>query len=310
MKLPTLPDWIKEMPARMREAFFAGAKACWEILITVGRWVIAFALKLLQFLLKALSFCWSIFLAVLFWILRLVGAVILAILAGAYRYGPSGILFLIGLAALAAIIWVFVFEFDAAHWLTVDSSHDSSHANLYYVVTIVCLPLQTLLLLIAGLYAWRTLRQNLQFKQRDVEQQCVDDYLAIHEQMREAATDTDKIEASVRKYWIHMIYEFYWWRRGLISSRLYRIWTEFREREFRTNLSYYPVGHVFPPNQASPIKTFVDGYEFCRNNYVFRKNTDFVKFMDYLLERSKKPERHLWWFQLEPFRHQSLGGWF
>jgi len=106
-----------------------------------------------------------------------------------------------------------------------------------------------------------------------------------------------------------MIYEFYWWRRGLLSRGLFLICSEFREREFRENKSYYPAQHNFAGTQP-PFGTFVEGYTFCRNNNVFRSDSHFVNLMNYLLKRSRQPQRRLWWFQIERFRHRSLGWWF
>jgi hypothetical protein len=310
MKLPRLPARARELPARIHAAWMAGARGCANLPTVVWQWIAARARRAGQLGLSALRFFDRCLIGAVLAMIKAGAAVITFVLAVLYRYAVAGTLTFAGLAMGLAILWTFWFKLNAADWLITDTTHDSAHANLYYVITIICLPLQTFLLLIAGLYGWRTLRQNLEFKQRDVEQQCVDDYLAILKQLRDAAIDPVKIEAAVRAYWIHMIYEFYWWRRGLISRGLFLIWAEFREREFRKNHSYYPAGHAFQANQTPPIRTFVEGFEFCRDQHVFRKNSDFIKFMTYLLIRSRRPERRLWWFEIERFRHRSLGWWF
>jgi hypothetical protein len=213
---------------------------------------------------------------------------------------------------LAGVLWAFWFKLGAPDFLTVDK-RDTEHANLNYVITIICLPLQSLLLLIAGLYGWRTLRQNHEFKQRDVEQQCVTDYMAVQKQIQDAGNDQKKVEAAIRAYWVLMVYEFYWWRRGLISRRLFLSWAEFREKEFRRNLSYFHPAPTPPTGAAAPtprpFENFIQGFTYCQDHNVIRKGTDFVRFMNYLHDRSRGPERPLYWFHIERFRHRSLGGW-
>lgn len=152
--------------------------------------------------------------------------------------------------------------------------------------------------------------QNLEFKQRDVERQFVTDFMDVHRQIAEAGTDYKKLEAAVRAYWILMICEFYWWRRGLISRRLFLIWTEFREQEFRKNLPYFPAPTAAAGATPPQFNDCFGGFTYCKDHHVFRKGSHFVKFMNYLHSRSQGPERPLRWFQIERFRHRSVGEWF
>ena len=75
---------------------------------------------------------------------------------------------------------------------------DTSHATLYYAVTIIFLPLQTLLVLVGGTYGWQALRQNRRFKQHEVEASCVRDYVAIDQRFEQAAGDSEKIRGGPR----------------------------------------------------------------------------------------------------------------
>jgi hypothetical protein len=139
-------------------------------------------------------------------------------------------------------------------------------------------------------------------------------YMAVQKQLQDAENDYKKVEAAIRAYWLLMVYEFYWWRRGMISRRLFLAWAEFREQEFRRNLSYFhpvptpPAGATAPT--PPPFENFIQGFTYCKDHNVIRAGTHFVRFMNYLYDRSQRPERPLHWFHIERFRHRSLGGWF
>jgi hypothetical protein len=180
---------------------------------------------------------------------------------------------------------------------------DSWNANLYYLANIVLLPLQSFFLLIGGLYAWRTLSQNRKFKQHEVEASCIRDYLAIERQLAEAGNDRQKIETAVRAYWILMIYEYYWWRHGLLSRDLFAVWCEFRVQHFRKNPRYA----FGAPNPGNPLQftTYREGYNFCKTEKVFRAPSKFDTLMLTLMERANSNTDDLRWHHIERFRH----GW-
>jgi len=310
MKFPSIVTWVKRV---CRTDISRVARRVADFSIAASQWVAPRLTLAAHFGMKVLrkSFEWVLW--ALGWIVDSVAKGMVFLLAVIYRYGVAGIILVAGLALVAGVLWAFWFKLGAPDFLTADK-RDTEHANLNYVVTIICLPLQSFLLLIAGLYGWRTLRQNLEFKQRDVEQQCVTDYIAVQKQLQDAENDHKKVEAAIRTYWLLMVYEFYWWRRGMISRRLFLAWAEFREQEFRRNLSYFHPAPTSPTGATAPtpppFENFIQGFTYCKDHNVIRTGTHFVRFMNYLHDRSQRPERPLYWFHIERFRHRSLGGWF
>jgi hypothetical protein len=177
---------------------------------------------------------------------------------------------------------------------------DTSHATLYYAVTVIFLPLQTLLVLVGGAYGWQALRQNLRFKQHEVEASCVRDYVAIDQRFELAASDGEKIKEAVRAYWALIVYEYYWWRRGLVSRTLFTIWCEFHVQKFRKNAPY-----KFPSDGTPPFGSFREGFEFCRSNSVFSHPSVFDDLMQYLIKRADNSLENLQWYDIEHYRR----GW-
>jgi hypothetical protein len=166
---------------------------------------------------------------------------------------------------------------------------DTRNANLYYLANIIFVPLQTFLLLIGGLYAWRTLSQNRKFKQHDVESVCIRDYLAIAKQLADAGSDRQKIEVAIRAYWILMVYEYYWWHRGLLSRDLFAVWCEFRVQHFRKNPTY--AFATQPSDDPFKFKDYREGYAFCKSEKVFRSPSKFDDLMLALMERANSQAR-------------------
>lgn len=177
---------------------------------------------------------------------------------------------------------------------------DTSHATLYYAMTIIFLPLQTLLVLVGGAYGWQALRQNRRFKQHEVEASCVRDYVAIDQRFEQAASDGDKIKEAVRAYWALIVYEYYWWRRGLVSRTLFTIWCEFHVQKFRKNAPY-----KFLPDETPPFRSFREGFDFCRSNSVFSHPSVFDDLMQYLIKRADNNLENLQWYDIEHYRR----GW-
>ena len=193
---------------------------------------------------------------------------------------------------------------DLVEQLLPKNAADTRNANLYYLANIIFVPLQTFLLLIGGLYAWRTLSQNRKFKQHDVESACIRDYLAIEKQLADAGSDRQKIEAAVRAYWILMVYEYYWWHRGLLSRDLFAIWCEFRVQRFRNNPTY--AFGTQPAENPLQFKNYREGYVFCKSEKVFRSPSKFDDLMLALTERANSQADNLRWHEIEQYRH----GWF
>lgn len=213
------------------------------------------------------------------------------------RYATWGVFYL-------AVIGAFVFGYIVWHdKLMADlfqlQKPDTQHATYYYAVNVIVLPLQTLLLLVAGLYGWWTLNQNRKFKQHDVEATCVRDYVALEERLESAKTDTAKFVAAVRAYWTLMVYEYYWWREGLISREIFAIWCEFRMQRFRGGAA-----DIFGANAAAPFTDYTSAYRYCKDQKVFRSPSRFIDLMEYLIDRSAT-KSSLSWPEIERFRH----GW-
>jgi hypothetical protein len=162
---------------------------------------------------------------------------------------------------------------------------DTEHATAYYAVNVVFVPFQTVLLLVAGFYAWRTLRQNHKFKQHDVEAACVRDYIAIERQLEDAKGDAAKVKAAVRAYWVLIVYEYYWWQRGLISRELFATWYEFRVQKFRDPPAYT----IIAQNERATFTNYKQGFEFCKSEQGIPQSVCIPR-SDALSHRPRRPE--------------------
>jgi hypothetical protein len=186
---------------------------------------------------------------------------------------------------------------DVLHRISpLDKAHDSRNGDYYYIVNILFVPLQTVLLLLGGLAAYHTLRQSHHFKQHDVEANCVRDYLEIERQLIEA-NDDKKLARAIRSYWVLMLYEYYWWRKDLISRELFANWCEFRIQRFRKNEKY----SFSSPNQN--LENYVKGYEYHRKEKTFPSPSRFDDLMTYLMNQATNQRENLNWNDIERFRY-------
>jgi hypothetical protein len=197
------------------------------------------------------------------------------------------------IAGLSVLCWIF-WGNPAITGLLKEQGTDTPHANFYYAVTIIFLPLQTVLLLVGGLYAWRALSQNLRFKQHEVEASCVRDYVAVEQRLELAAGDGEKVKGAVRAYWTLIVYEYYWWRRGLVSRELH-------VQKFHDNPPYTFARATTPP----PFTNFREGFEYCKVSKVFRHPSLFEDLMNYLIRRADGDLENLQWHNIERYRR----GW-
>lgn len=221
-----------------------------------------------------------------------------------HRYGYCTF-YLVILAGVGMLGWVLWQDHVIGDLLTKANS-DSEHANDYYFVNIVFLPFQAFLLLVGGLYAAWTLSQNHKFKQHDVEAMCVRDYVAIEQRLEAAQGDGPRTVGAIRAYWTLMVYEYYWWRRGLISRGLFTIWCEFRVQRFRDNTPYTFAADTFDANNAAaPFPDYQTGFAYCKSKKVFRSPSRFEDLMLYLKQRAHDDLDNLQWHEIERFRH----GW-
>jgi hypothetical protein len=188
---------------------------------------------------------------------------------------------------------------DVVHRLLPRES-DTRNADFYYLINIIFVPLQTMILLIGGGFALWTLSQNHKFKQHDVEAKCIEDYLAIEQQLIDAGNDAAKIVSAVRAYWILMLYEYYWWRQGLLSRDLFANWCEFRVQRFEKKPDYA----FGTQGTRLPFKNYLEGYAYFKNEKVFRSPSLFDDLMLALIDRAgKKVDKRLQWFEIERYRH-------
>jgi len=227
-------------------------------------------------------------------------------LVAAFCYRYRRIFYLLVAACALFLIYLFWGAAVATEKSLLDPQRpDTDHATAYYAVNVVFLPSQTFLLLAAGFYAWRTLRQNHKFKQHDVEAACVRDYIAIERQLEDANGNAGKVEAAVRAYWVLMVYEYYWWQRGLISRELFATWCEFRVQNFRDPPPYKFAQASLGQNEKVPFTNYKQGFEFCKDNKVFRSPSVFYDLMLYLIGRATQHLENLQPRDIERFRH----GW-
>jgi hypothetical protein len=217
-------------------------------------------------------------------------------LAWGHRWGPATI-FLVGAATIAVVCWLFRTELSTGlHALFNSQGTDTAHATWYYAVNVIFLPFQTALLIIGGIYAWLTLRQSSRFKQHDAEARCVSDYIAVEQKMHAATTEAD-MKAAARAYWTLIIYEYHWWRRGLISRELFTVWMAFHVQKFGPNAPVYTNLQTW---------TLLRSFNFAKRDKVFRTPSSFARLMRYLIVRAGDADGvDLKWHHIERFRH----GW-
>jgi hypothetical protein len=187
---------------------------------------------------------------------------------------------------------------NALHRFFPRNDKNSPNEDFYYLVNIFFLPTQTMLVLIAGVFGWRTLSQGHKFKQHDVEARCIKDYLEIEQQLTKARTN-DELISAVREDWVLMLYEFYWWRQNLLSRELFTNWCEFRRQRFAKNEAYLDKG-------GTPLEftNYISGYNHFRTEKVFPRDSRFDYLMRYLISR-RKSKKPVTWYEIEHFRH----GW-
>jgi hypothetical protein len=185
-----------------------------------------------------------------------------------HRYGYL-IFYILALAGIFSLGWK-LWRYYAVGDLFHKNKQDTQHATDYYAVNVIFLPLQTLLLVLASLVGGWTLIQNRKFKQHDVEATCVRDYLALEDRLENAGGDGPKLVAAIRAYWTLMVYEYYWWRRGLLSHGVFTIWCEFRVQRFRDDPAYKFNPDAFGAGVNPPFTNYRGGFEFCKTKKVFR----------------------------------------
>jgi hypothetical protein len=175
---------------------------------------------------------------------------------------------------------------------------DSPNGDLYYLVNIFFIPFQTVLVVIGGFVAWRTLGQGHKFKQYDVESNCIKEYLSIEEELAKATTNEQRVRAW-RQYWVLMLYEYYWWRQDLLSRAIFTNWCEFRRQRFGKMEPFTKID-----GGALPFQSYLGGYTYFRRRKVFPRGGPFDKLMKYLI-RERDRDSPITWFEIEHFRH----GW-
>ena len=188
---------------------------------------------------------------------------------------------------------------DVVHRLLPRDNKDTRNGDFYYLANILFIPLQTMLLLVGGAAGFWTLRQGHRFKQYDVEANCIKEYLAIEEQLAEA--DNSKIFRAARSYWVLMLYEYYWWRKDLISRELFANWCEFRVHRFRRNAVY--TFNAATTGVQPSFSTYRQGYTHFRDEKVFPSPSRFNDLMEELMRRANAREDNLTWKDIERFRH-------
>jgi hypothetical protein len=179
-----------------------------------------------------------------------------------------------------------------------NADKNSPNEDFYYLVNILFVPTQTMLVLLAGFFGWRTLSQGHKFKQHDVEARCMKDFLDIERQLEEARTN-DEIKRAVRLYWVLMLYEYYWWRQDLVSRDLFTNWCEYQRQRFAKNMPY-------PDKRGTPLgfDTYIGSYITYRKEKIFPRDSGFDHLMRHLINR-RSGKRPVTWYEIEHFRH----GW-
>lgn len=229
------------------------------------------------------------------WIMKWIGM----LAAYVSRYGIVTAFFVL-VASACWLAWKFGWPEISGDLLVPNKTvpnQETPHATEYYAFNVIFLPLQTLLLFVASIYGWWTLRQNRRFKQHDVEARCISDYLTFEQRLHKTHDEKEFI-ANVRAYWTLILYEYYWWKSGLISRKLFTIWCEFRVQRFRDNPKY-----EFAATMNPTLHDYRGAFKFCRKNKVFRSRSGFTSLMAYLIKRAKDKRENLHWSEIERFRY-------
>jgi hypothetical protein len=309
MPFPRIPAWVKAIAAWLHATLATCVNATQQSFQNFIDWMVRNARRLGEAIERRLETCRNYINAAI----EGIAAWVVAAknweanqrpIAVAYvrRYGHVSF-YVLALVVIAALGWIFWQYHVVSDLLKVDSK-DTPHANDYYAVNVLVLPMQTVLLLVASVYGAWTLNQNRKFKQHDVEATCVRDYVAIEDRLANTTGDGAKTVAAVRAYWTLMVYEYYWWRRGLISRGLFTIWCEFRVQRFRGNPDYTFTPDTFGAGQQPPFTKYKGGFEFCKTSKVFRSPSAFEDLMRYLIDRATNNLDNLQWYEIERFRHK------
>jgi hypothetical protein len=179
-----------------------------------------------------------------------------------YHSAAYDLLLACGLGLLILFWLVFLLLPMGRNW------KDNDLTSLYNVVNVIFLPLQTFLLVLAGTIAYRTYFKAAEFKQRDIESDCVKRYDEI-----EAFKHSDEFQilSYMRRYWSHQIHQYYMWSRRLISDQLYMTWLEGRRIDFRRNETY-----LLRAAEDHGIIDYKTGFEYLVSQGHFRGNEKFV----------------------------------
>ncbi|MBV8777954.1 MAG: hypothetical protein JO032_17835 [Alphaproteobacteria bacterium] len=184
--------------------------------------------------------------------------------------------------------------FIVDYWFLLRPMIANWHANdlnsLYDVVNVVFLPLQTWLLIFAGIVAYRTYLNGREFKQRDIEAECVRRYEEIEHLRQSPEFNLDPLPY-VKRYWSHQIHQYYMWNRNLISNELYMIWLQGRWLNFLQNEN-------FGDPQNNTVIDYRSGFEYLRAQEHFLGNETFVRLMSEIAGRAMRGD-HL-------FGHREL----
>jgi hypothetical protein len=208
------------------------------------------------------------------------------------RYGAASLVILF-IAGVGITCWWYRCELsDFLHHLLRKQQPDTEHATWYYAVNVIFLPLQTALLVIGGFYALLTLRQSSRFKQHDVEARCVSEYMAVERKMHEA-TNEIQMKAAARAYWTLIVYEYHWWRQGLISRELFTVWSAFHMQKLKRDAPGYT---------KLPTWNLRRSFRFARRDKVFRSPSSFRRLIRHLIARADADAGNLKWHQIERFR--------
>lgn len=178
-----------------------------------------------------------------------------------------------------------------------NADKNSPNEDFYYLVNILFVPTQTILVLLAGFFGWRSLSQGHKFKQHDVEVRCIKDYLDIEQQLAKACTN-DEVISAVRQDWVLMLYEYYWWRQDLVSRDLFTNWCEFRRQRFAKNEAY-------PDKRDAPLgfNNYIGGYIRFRKDKIFPRDSGFDHLMRHLISR-RNSNTPVTWHEIEHFRYR------
>jgi hypothetical protein len=218
-----------------------------------------------------------------------------------HRLAALAALVLLGTALLCwqytgPLCWRYRCELsDFMHHLFSKQDNDTEHATWYYAVNVLFLPLQTLLLVVGGVYALLTLRQSSRFKQHDVEASCVNEYIAAERRMHEATTEAE-MKAAARAYWALVVYEYHWWRQGLISRELFTVWSAYHMQKLKPNA---------PGFTKLSTCNIQKSFELAKEAEVFRSPSSFERLIRYLIARAGDAKAgDLKWHHIERFRHR------